>query len=83
MDGVIVRNPSGQWQIIVRNTSGQLQNVVEFIIGRNPKGSYHNSKPVKVGKPPPWGGGSRILPGFSHLEGGKWFLLGGVSKSTR
>ena len=36
----------------------------------------------KVGNHPT-GGGSQILPGFSHLEGGKWFLLGGVSKSTR
>ena len=54
---------------------------VTFLDGY-PQGSYHNSKPVKSGKPSHWGG-SRILPGFSHLEGGKWFLLGGLSKSTR
>ena len=45
------------------------------------KGSYHNSKPVKVGKPSHRGGGSRILPGFSQLRG--WevvFVRGGVKK---
>ena len=36
------------------------------------KGSYHNSKPVKVGKPSPRGGGLGFYLFFSQL--GKWFL---------
>ena len=56
---------------------------VEFVI-LFPKGSYHNSKPVKVGKPSHGGGGGLgFYLGFPNLEVGKWFLLGGVSKSTR
>ena len=47
------------------------------------KGSYHNSKPVKVGKPSHRGGGLGFYLVFPNLEVGKWFLLGGVSKSTR
>ena len=47
------------------------------------KGSYHNSKPVKVGKPSQRGGGLGFYLVFPNLEVGKWFLLGGVSKSTR
>jgi len=46
------------------------------------KGSYHNSKPVKIGKPSQGGGGgSRILPWFSQLRG--WevvFVRGDVKK---
>ena len=48
------------------------------------EGSYHNSKPVKSGKPSHWGGGGLgFYLVFPNLEVGKWFLLGGVSKSTR
>ena len=39
------------------------------------KGSYHNSKPVKVGKPSHRGGwGLRFYLVFPNLEVGKWFL---------
>ena len=38
------------------------------------KGSYHNSKPVKVGKPSHSGGGLRFYLVFPNLEVGKWFL---------
>ena len=48
------------------------------------KGSYLDLKPVKDGKPSQGGGGGLgFYLGFPNLEVGKWFLLGGVSKSTR
>ena len=56
------------WLIIFENTEHFLVMITiweAFII-----------KTGKSGKPSlrEGGGGSRILPGFSHLEGGKWFF---------
>ena len=40
------------------------------------KGSYHNSKPVKVGKPSLRGGGGLgFYLVFPNLEVGKWFFI--------